>query len=64
MRKRSGEKMTQDLVKRLQDKEERMIEIRRHLHEHPELSFKETETPKYIADFYKDKDCKVETNVG
>ena len=42
MRKRSGEKMTQDLVKRLQDKEERMIEIRRHLHEHPELSFKET----------------------
>jgi hypothetical protein len=31
---------------------------------HPELSFKEQETPKYIADFYKDKDCEVETNVG
>lgn len=47
--------MTKDLVKRLQDKEERMIEIRRHLHEHPELSFKEEETPKYIADFTKIK---------
>ena len=41
-----------------------MIEIRRYLHQHPELSFKEQETPKYIADFYKDKDCEVETNVG
>ena len=40
-----------------------MIEIRRYLHQHPELSFKEQETPKYIADFYKDKDCEVETNV-
>ena len=41
-----------------------MIEVRRHLHEYPELSFHETETPKYIANFYKDKDCKVETNIG
>ncbi|MCE5097058.1 amidohydrolase [Staphylococcus devriesei] len=56
--------MTKDLVQRLQDKEERMIDIRRHLHQHPELSFKETETPQYIADFYKDKDCTVDTNVG
>ncbi|MCE3400029.1 M20/M25/M40 family metallo-hydrolase, partial [Staphylococcus aureus] len=24
----------------------------------------ETETPQYIADFYKEKDCDVETNVG
>ena len=31
--------MMKDLVKRLQEKEEKMIEIRRHLHEHPELSF-------------------------
>ena len=56
--------MIKDLVQRLQDKEKRMIEIRRHLHEYPELSFHETETPKYIANFYKDKDCKVETNIG
>ena len=26
-----------------------MIEIRRYLHQHPELSFKEQETPKYIG---------------
>ena len=41
-----------------------MIDIRRYLHEHPELSFHETETPKYIAEFYKDKACDVQTNVG
>lgn len=56
--------MMEDLVQRLQNKEKRMIDIRRHLHEHPELSFHETETPKYIADFYKNKECKVETNIG
>ena len=55
--------MNKQLINTLQEKEERMIEIRRYLHQHPELSFKEQETPKYI-DFYKDKDCEVETNVG
>ena len=56
--------MNKQLINTLQEKEGRMIEIRRYLHQHPELSFKEHETPKYIADFYKDKDCEVETNVG
>lgn len=56
--------MSNTLVERLREKEDRMIEIRRYLHQHPELSFKEVGTPKYIANFYKDKDCKVETNVG
>ena len=56
--------MSNTLVERVREKEDRMIEIRRYLHQHPELSFKEVETPKYIADFYKDKDCKVETNIG
>lgn len=56
--------MSNTLVEPLREKEDRMIEIRRYLHQHPELSFKEVETPKYIANFYKDKDCKVETNVG
>ena len=41
-----------------------MKKIRRYLHENPELSFEENETSKYIANFYKDKDCLVETNVG
>nr|WP_249663704.1 M20 family metallopeptidase [Staphylococcus pasteuri] len=41
-----------------------MIEIRRYIHQHPELSFHEDETAKYIADFYKGKDVQVETNFG
>lgn len=54
----------QELLKRLEEKQDRIIEIRRYLHENPELSFQETETAKYIADFYKDLDCDVRTNVG
>lgn len=56
--------MMNQLIEKLKYKEQRMIEIRRYLHQYPELSFQEKETPKYIADFYKDKDCKVETNMG
>lgn len=56
--------MMNQLIEKLKCKEQRMIEIRRYLHQYPELSFQEKETPKYIADFYKDKDCKVEANVG
>ena len=32
--------MNKQLINTLQEKEERMIEIRRYLHQHPELSFK------------------------
>lgn len=56
--------MKELLFQKLNEKKPRIIEIRRHLHEHPELSFHETETAKYIADFYKDLDCDVRTNVG
>lgn len=52
------------LFKALASKEDRMIEIRRYLHQHPELSFQEEKTSQYIADFYKDKDVIVETNIG
>ena len=41
-----------------------MIEIRRFLHLHPELSFKEEKTVQYIADFYKGKDVEVQRNAG
>ncbi|WP_076366249.1 amidohydrolase [Peribacillus simplex] len=41
-----------------------MVQIRRHLHENPELSFKEEKTAKYIIDFYKGKDVSIQTNVG
>lgn len=41
-----------------------MVEIRRYLHQHPELSFQEYETAKFIADFYEKLDIPHEKNVG
>lgn len=52
------------LFTKLQQKESDMIKIRRHFHENPELSFHETETARYIADFYAGKDCTLQTNIG
>ncbi|WP_077325099.1 amidohydrolase [Virgibacillus siamensis] len=56
--------MKNELMKMLEERKDEMIEIRRYLHEHPELSFKEEKTAAYIADFYKGKDVEIETNVG
>lgn len=56
--------MKQQLMKMLEDRKDEIIEIRRYLHEHPELSFKEDNTSKYIEEFYKGKDVKVDTKVG
>ncbi len=56
--------MKDELMKMLEEREDEMIKIRRYLHEHPELSFKEEKTAAYIADFYKGKDVEIETNVG
>lgn len=58
--------LKEKLFDALRQKEDRMIEIRRYLHEHPELSFHETETAKYIAEFYENKhlDVTVETKIN
>jgi len=56
--------MKKQLMKMLEDRKEEMIQIRRYLHEHPELSFKEEKTAHYIIDFYKGKDVDIQTNVG
>ncbi len=56
--------MKQKLMKMLESRKDEMVQIRRHLHEHPELSFKEEKTAQYIADFYKGKDVDVQTNAG
>jgi amidohydrolase len=54
-----------ELMKKIDEKKDRMISIRRYLHEHPELSFHEEETAKYIRDFYSDLPVdSVETNYG
>lgn len=46
--------LLKELAHRLDSKKDRMIEIRRYLHAHPELSFEEEQTAQYILDFYKD----------
>lgn len=51
-------------MKLLDERKDEMIRIRRFLHEHPELSFKEEKTAQYIVDFYKGKNVEVQTNVG
>lgn len=52
------------LMQMLEERKQEIIEIRRYLHENPELSFEEEKTSKYIEDFYEDKDVHIETKVG
>ncbi|EAC8741601.1 amidohydrolase [Listeria monocytogenes] len=56
--------MRTQLMNMLQERKDEITQIRRHLHEHPELSFHETETANFIQDFYKGKDVEVATEVG
>lgn len=56
--------MRNQLMKRLEERKDEMIEIRRYLHAHPELSFQEEKTAQYIIDFYNGKDVQIDTNVG
>ena len=56
--------MKEKLMSMLEEREDEIIQIRRYLHENPELSFEEEKTAQYIADFYKDKDVDIKTNVG
>lgn len=41
-----------------------MVEIRRYLHQYPEVSFKEYKTAQYIADFYEELGIPYEKNIG
>ncbi|RDU38134.1 amidohydrolase [Neobacillus piezotolerans] len=56
--------MRKQLIEMLEARKDEMIEIRRYLHENPELSFEEENTAKYIEDFYKGKDVEIQTDVG
>ncbi|ENF5745573.1 amidohydrolase [Listeria monocytogenes] len=56
--------MRTKLMNMLQERKDEITQIRRHMHEHPELSFHEAETAKFIQDFYKGKDVEVATEVG
>lgn len=48
----------------LDENYEEMVGIRRHLHEYPELSFEEVETPAYIAAYHKKLGHEVREGVG
>lgn len=54
----------QEIFDVLDDRKDEMIALRRNFHQHPELSFHETETARKIAAFYDGKDCTVMTHVG
>src|SRR5699024_5777698 len=56
--------MKDKLMNMLEERKDEMIQIRRYLHEHPELSFEEKNTADYIANFYQDKDVDIVTNAG
>ncbi|TWT03401.1 amidohydrolase [Planococcus sp. CPCC 101016] len=52
------------LFNKLDELYEEIVDIRRYLHEYPELSFEEVETAKYIAAFHEKLGHEVRTNVG
>ncbi|MEW5594603.1 amidohydrolase [Peribacillus frigoritolerans] len=56
--------MKSKLMNMLEARKGEIVQIRRHLHENPELSFKEEKTAQYIIDFYKGKGVSIQTNVG
>jgi amidohydrolase len=54
----------ENLYQFLEDNYEEMVELRRHFHQYPELSFEEVETPKYIAEYHEKLGHDVRTGVG
>ncbi|MCC3355436.1 M20 family metallopeptidase [Bacillus sp. REN16] len=56
--------MLHNLYDALDKKYVEMVDIRRYLHQHPEVSFKEYKTAEYIANYYKNIGVEVRTNVG
>ncbi|WP_307794920.1 M20 family metallopeptidase [Alkalihalobacillus sp. BA299] len=56
--------MREQLNKGLDSVYSEMVDIRRYLHQYPELSFQEENTPAYIAEFHKKLGHEVKINVG
>ncbi|MFS0865439.1 M20 family metallopeptidase [Fredinandcohnia sp. 179-A 10B2 NHS] len=56
--------MLHNLFNLLESNYSEMVDIRRYLHQHPEVSFKEYKTAEYIANFYEKLGIEVRTNVG
>ena len=62
--KTGGDSVLEEIYKQLERNFEETIKIRRYLHQHPELSFEEEETPKLIARFLKEMGIEVREGVG
>jgi amidohydrolase len=56
--------MLDKLFDKLEGYYDDMVAVRRYLHQHPELSFQEVNTAKYIQDFYEKLQIEVKGNVG
>ncbi|MBA4535679.1 amidohydrolase [Bacillus aquiflavi] len=56
--------LSKTLFEKLENKYSEMVEIRRYLHQHPELSFQEVETAQYIKNFYENLKIDVRSDVG
>jgi amidohydrolase len=58
------EKINQSIKEKIEAGHEDLVEIRRYLHQHPELSYEETETAKYISGQLNSYGIHHETDVG
>ena len=56
--------MLKQIFQSIDDLYPEMVEIRRYLHQYPELSFQEHKTAKYIANFYEKLEIPYKQNVG
>lgn len=56
--------MKKQLHEKLTEYYDEMVDIRRYLHQHPEISFQEVKTPAYISDYHKQLGHEVRDQVG
>lgn len=56
--------MLEEIHRELEKHFEETVKVRRYLHQHPELSFEEEETPKLIARLLTEMGIEVKTKVG
>ncbi|SEO70039.1 amidohydrolase [Amphibacillus marinus] len=56
--------MWDTLFNQVEDHFNELVAVRRHLHQHPELSFKEFQTTAYIADYYRQLQIPYQEKVG
>ncbi|MBO0961343.1 amidohydrolase [Neobacillus sp. MM2021_6] len=56
--------MLNKLYTKLENNYDEMVSIRRYMHQHPELSFQEYETARFIQTYYEKHDIEVKGNIG